>query len=229
MYNDAGEFYRSTEWQEFRKCIIFERTNEKGEVICEECGKPIIKQFDCIAHHIKEIDSENLNDCNVTLNPDNIQLLHARCHNMRHSRFGFGNLRRVFIVYGSPLSGKNTYVSNCATASDLVVDIDKIYQCISNSPMYVKSNRLTDNVFAVRQTLLDNIKYKYGKWQNAYVIGGFPYNGERERLAQELGAELIYIDCTKEEALSRLECCTDNRDKKEWKQYIEQWYSRYSE
>ena len=112
---------------------------------------------------------------------------------------------------------------------DLVIDIDKIYQCISNNDPYIKSGRLYDNMQAVHDVLLDNIKRNYGKWVNAFIIGGYPYVGERERLAQELGAELIYIDCTQEEALARLECCTDNRDKKEWNKYICDWFNRYSE
>ena len=228
MYSSASEFYRSKDWQDFRRVIMEQRTNEQGQIICAECGKPIVKQYDCIAHHIKEITLTNLNDCNITLNPDNIELLHARCHNLRHARFGFCSLKRVYIVFGSPLSGKTSYVNEVMGQNDIKVDMDDIYYCISNNPKYFKPNSLFDVARATYDCLLDQIKTRSGRWQSAYIIGGYPYKVQRERLAQELGAELIYIDCTQEEALARLECCTDGRDKKEWKHYIEVWFERFT-
>ena len=51
-----------------------------------------------------------------------------------------------------------------------------------------------DNVFAIRNLLYDMIKYKRGKWCNAWLIGEYKYIGERERLANELGAEIINLD-----------------------------------
>jgi hypothetical protein len=227
-YYDLSSFYQSKEWQEFRKVIIAERLNDKYQTICEHCGQPIIKAYDIIAHHKTELNLENVNDASISLNPDNIMLVHFRCHNTIQNRYG-SYTRHKYIVYGSPLSGKSTYVKERAMQHDLVIDIDKIYECISNNPPYIKSGRLYDNMRSVYDVLIDNIKHNYGKWVNAFIIGGYPYNGERERLAQELGAELIYIDCTKEEALARLESCTDNRDKKEWEKYINDWYNRYSE
>lgn len=226
MYNTASDFYRSREWIDLRQTLMLERVNESGLIICGECGLPIIKPYDCIAHHKTAITLDNLNDCNITLNPENIELLHARCHNIRHSRFGFCNIRRVFLVSGCPLAGKKTYVAERATSADLIVDLDRIYACISNNPMYIKSNRLTDNAFAVRQTLLDNIKYKRGKWQNAYIIGGFPYRGERERFCNEYGAELIHIDTDKETALARLASMQDGRDIAEYTKYINTYFDR---
>ena len=226
-YSDLSSFYQSREWQEFRQVIISERLNNQFQTICEHCGKPITKAYDIIAHHKQELTLDNVNDANISLNPDNIALVHFRCHNTIHNRYG-SYTRHIYIVYGCPLSGKSTYVKERAMQHDLIVDIDKIYACISNNPMYIKSGRLYDNMEAVKNLLLDNVKYNYGKWVNAFIIGGYAYSGERERLAEELGAELIYIDCTKEEALARLECCTDNRDKKEWAKYIETWFNNYS-
>ena len=227
-YCDLSSFYQSREWQEFRKVIIAERLNDQFQTICEHCGQPIIKAYDIIAHHKTELTLDNVNDTSISLNPDNISLVHFRCHNTIHNRYG-SYTRHIYLVYGCPLSGKSTYVKERAMQHDLVVDIDKIYACISNNPMYVKSGRLYDNMEAVKDKLLDNIKASYGKWVNAFIIGGYPYVGERERLITELGAEPIYIDCSKEEALTRLECCTDNRDKKEWAKYINDWFNRYSD
>lgn len=228
MYSVPSEFYRSQEWQDFRKMLMMERINECGDLICGECGKPIVKAYDCIAHHIKEITFENLNDCSITLNPSNIEFLHARCHNLRHSRFGFCNVRRVFLVYGSPLSGKSTYVRERAGIHDLIIDTDKIYACISNNPLYIKSNRLFDCKEAVESALLDCVKHKRGKWINAFIVGSIPYafKAQRERFCAEYGAEEIYIDCTRDEALERLEMVQDGRDVAEWKKYINTFFER---
>ena len=226
-YYTLSEFYRSKEWADFRAYLIAERTAADGFVYDEITGKPIVKAYDIILHHKIELTLENVNDASITLNPENIQIVSFRTHNEIHNRFGSWT-RHVYLVYGCPLSGKSTYVKERAGIHDLIIDIDKIYACISNNPQYIKSGRLYDCMDAVKQTLFDCIKYKRGKWINAFLIGGYPFKGERERIAAEYGCEEIYIDCTKEEALSRLEVVQDGRDKKEWSKYIDTWFDRYT-
>lgn len=226
-FYDLSSFYKSREWEEFRQVLIAERRNENFQTICEHCGKPIIKAYDIIAHHKEELTLDNVNDASISLNPDNIMLVHFRCHNEIHNRYG-RYTRHIYLVYGSPLSGKTTYVKERAGTHDLIIDIDKIYECITNNPPYIKSGRLYDNMRAVHDTLLENIKYNYGKWVNAFIVGGYPYKGERERLLQEYKAEPVYIEASKEECLSRLESIDDGRDKKEWSKYIEEWFNKYS-
>ena len=226
MFNTLGDFYRSKEWADFRQVIIAERTATDGFVYDEITGKPIVKAYDIILHHKIELTLENVNDASITLNPDNIQVVSFRTHNEIHNRFGRWT-RHIYLVYGSPLAGKSTYVQERAGIHDLVVDVDKIHACISNNPLYIKSNRLYDNMKAVQDALLDSIKYKRGKWVNAWIIGGYAFKGERERICAELGAEPILIDCTQEEALSRLASVQDGRDKKEWEKYILTWFNRY--
>ena len=226
-YNTLAAFYTGDEWRDFCNVLALERTNENGDLICAHCGKPIVKKYDRIGHHSKiYLTIENVNDASISLNPDNVDFVHFRCHNFIHNRFGKWT-RHIYLVYGSPLAGKSTYVQERADIHDLVVDIDKIYACISNNPPYIKSNRIYDNMKAVQDVLLDCIKYKRGKWVNAFIIGGYPFKGERERLCAELGAEPILIECTQEEALSRLASVQDGRDKKEWEKYISTWFTRY--
>ena len=226
-YDTLSAFYTSKDWADFRQTIIAQRTAQDGFVYDEVTGKPIIKAYDIIAHHKIPLTLDNVNDCNISLNPDNIQLVSFKTHNEIHTRFGTYT-RHIYLVYGSPLSGKSTFVEERAGLHDLVIDIDRIYACISNNPMYIKSGRLYDNMLAVREALLNTIKYKYGKWVNAFIIGGYPYKAERDRLCNEYKAEEIYIECSKEEALARLESCTDGRDKQEWKKYIDTWFERFT-
>ena len=227
-YSTLSAFYTSDEWKEFRKVIIAQRTAADGFVYDEITGKPIVKAYDIILHHKIELTLENVNDCNITLNPDNIQVVSFRTHNEIHNRFGSWT-RHVYLVYGCPLAGKATFVKERAGIHDLIIDVDKIYACISNNPMYIKSGRLWDCKEAVRDALLECVKNKRGKWVNAFIIGGFPFKGERERLITQYNIEEeIFIECTKEEALSRLETVQDGRDIKEYEKHILEWFSRYT-
>ena len=228
MYNTLSDFYRSREFYDFKTVLIAERTAADGFVYCEHCGKPMLQRRDIIAHHSKVfLTIDNVNDATITLNPDNIQLVHFTCHNIIHERFGAWT-RHVYLVYGCPLAGKKTYVQDRAGIHDLIIDVDRIYGCISNNPPYVKSMRLWDCKEAVKSALLDCVKHKRGKWVNAFVIGSmdYAYTGTRERFCNEYGAELIHIDTDKETALARLASMQDGRDIAEYTKYINTYFDR---
>lgn len=226
MY-DLSTFYRCKEWRRLLEGLKLERVNDEGQVICEYCGKPIVRAYDIIGHHKVELTEDNVNDVNISLNPDNVEFVHHRCHNYIHNKLGY-SVREIYVVYGAPLSGKSTWVHDNANEGDLIVDMDSIWQCISNCDRYIKPNRLRSVVFKIRDTLLDTVRYRYGKWNNAYIIGGYPLISERERLCKELGAREVFIDMSKEECLQRLEVCEDGRDKAEWTRYIEEWFERHT-
>ena len=237
MMYTLSSFYKSKEWMLFRLSVINERlikdkcSDYYGLVICEHCGKPIIKQYDCIAHHIEELAEENVNDVEVSLNPANIKLVHHKCHNIMHDKLASGSRyssKRVYIVYGSPLSGKSSWVRDSMGVGDLIIDMDSIWQCVSGCDRYVKPKRLSACAFGVRDYLLESVRLRRGKWQNAYVIGGYPLISERERLARELDAELIYVDTSREECMERLLSCSDGRDVTEWSKYIDDWWRKYA-
>lgn len=225
MYN-LETFYRSREWRSLLENLKLERVDDKGQIICEYCQKPITRAYDVIGHHKEHLTEENVNDFNISLNPDNVSFVHHRCHNFIHNKLGYSG-RQVFVVYGAPLSGKTTWVKNNMSEGDMVVDMDSIWQCISGCDRYIKPNRLKSVAFKVRDSLIESIKYRYGKWSNAYIIGGYPYQSERERLCKELGAREIFIDVSKDECLDRLQN-SDDRKKDEWRKYIDEWFARYS-
>lgn len=222
LYN----FYRSKEWERLLQVLKNERLDSQGYIICADCGKPIVRAYDCIGHHIIELTEENYTDANISLNPDNIALIHHKCHNKIHNKLGYAQ-RQVYVVYGSPLSGKSSYVAEAMAEGDLVIDMDSIWQCVSGCERYVKPNRLKSVVFAVRDNLLESVKYRRGKWLNAYIIGGYPFKAERDRLIDTLGAREVFIDTDKETCINRLLACEDNRDKVEWERYINDWWLQY--
>lgn len=214
-------FYKSKEWESLIAQLKIERVNEQGQLICEYCGKPITRKYDCIGHHETELTEDNVNDYNISLNPKNIKLIHFKCHNRIHQRFE-GYKQKVYLVYGAPCSGKSTWVKDVANADDLILDIDNIWECVSVSDKYHKPARLKTNVFGIRDCILDQIRTRSGMWRNAYVIGGYPLRTDRDRLCNLLNAEPIFIDTSKEECLSR--AAND-----EWKEFILDWFDSFIE
>ena len=222
------EFYSSSNWKKFARTIKLERTNDNGEVICEYCNKPIANPYDCIAHHCNTfLTEENVNDAEIAFNPENIQLVHHRCHNLIHEKLGYKR-REVYLIYGSPCSGKSTYLDTVRMPGDFIIDIDLMRQCVSGQPPHIITPSLRSIVFGMRDYLMECVKYRRGKWQRCYILGGFPLQAERERICDEVGASEIYIESTKEECLSRLEKNPNHRDVEAWKGFIEDWWSRYT-
>lgn len=221
------DFYLQKEWTKLLEILKLERVDKNGDLICEHCNQPIDAKYDCIGHHVIELTLQNVNDANISLNPSNIKLIHFRCHNKIHRRFGF-NQQNVYIVHGSPLSGKSSWVKENATRDDIILDLDNLYEAITNNKRYDKNKRISTNVFQLRDCMLDMIKTRSGRWNDAYIIGGYPSSIDRMRLSETLGARLIHIDTSKEECINRLK--NDNqRNKEEWLKYINDYWERYQE
>lgn len=230
MFNTLAEFYNSTEWRKFRLWLIAERTNKEDGILYDEYnGQPLVNSYDIVLHHIKPLTLQNVNDYSISLNPANIQIVSHRSHNEIHKRFGFCTERKVYYVYGAPCSGKTTFVNNIKGNSDIVVDMDNIWQCITGGERYEKPNALKTNAFMLRDCLLDMVKTRAGKWERAFVIEGGARIADRERRAAALGAEMIFIDEDMKTCLKRL--ANDEKrteaQKQEWQKYIEQWFNDY--
>lgn len=196
---------------------MLERVDANGDIVCEHCHKPIVKAYDCIGHHKEPLTEGNVNNYDVSLNPENIMLVHHKCHNEIHKRFGTYT-RHIYIVYGSPCAGKTTFVNERALKDDLIIDIDRIFEAINNG----RSNRIYDNVMQVYRLLVDMVKTRNGKWINAFIIRGFPLKGERERLAAMLDAELVYIDTDEQTCLERAYKRAPDYDK-----FVLDWWQKF--
>lgn len=209
--------------------LRLERVNDDGVLLCEYCGQPITRAYDCIGHHIEELNERNVNNAAIALNPENIMLVHHRCHNKIHNKLAYGeSVRRVYVVYGSPCSGKTSFVRDNMDVGDLIIDMDSIWSCVSGCDRYVKPPRLNSCAFIMRDTLLDMVRYRTGKWATAWVIGGYPLTGERERLIKSLGAREIFIDTTREECERRLIENPQGRNISDWLKYISDWWEKYT-
>ena len=222
-------FYKGKPWESFIKQLRIERATDDGTLLCACCGKPIVKAYDCIGHHIIELTDDNVDDVTISLNPDNVDLVHFKCHNKIHERFGYGGMGRtvqcVYIVYGAPCAGKRTWVHDIAEVNDIIVDIDRLWSAVraDSCSDKEKPNAIKTNVFALRDQLIDMIRVRRGRWHNAYIIGGYPLQGERERLAETVGADkMIFIDTPRDVCEARAKAISN-----EMVGYVADWYDRY--
>ena len=216
-------FYKSSDWQKLLAVLKMERVDPDGQLICWHCGKPITKSYDAIGHHTIFLTEENVNDANISLNPELIRFVHHRCHNLIHNKFGYKR-KEIFLVYGPPLSGKHEWVKENLTDGELVINIDDIWMALSGLPRYQKPGRLNAIVFQLHRDLLDAARMRLGKWNTAYIVGGYPLISERERLCQEFGAREIFLDRSKDECLLRAkELGLDET----YSGYIDEWFRRY--
>lgn len=212
-------FYASKAWNDLRKLRILE-TNGR----CERCGKDCSDDLSkLVGHHKKHLTDETLNDPAIALNPDNIEVLCMRCHNVEHERTFGSKRRQVFLVYGPPLSGKTTYVLQHAGPDDLIVDLDRIAVAIGNAPVYERSGGIKAATFLVRDCLYDHIRTRGGTWPTAWIVGGYPRKDDRERLATRLGASIIRIEATESDCIARL--YEDDSRPLIWEEYIHKWFA----
>ncbi|MGI6751097.1 MAG: hypothetical protein ACOX4U_00530 [Anaerovoracaceae bacterium] len=213
-------FYTLKPWRDLSYKLKIERGGK-----CERCGYTATAKEDwskLIAHHRIELAEHNISDPKVALNPEKIEIICQWCHNKNHRRFG--HEKKVYIVWGAPLSGKSTLVKQVMRYGDIVVDIDRLWTAVSMQDDFVKPDNLRFNLFALRDNLLDQIKTRHGQWYDAYVIGGYPDKCTRERVASILGAELISCESTKEECLARRK---ESGRPSSWDKHIEDWFSVY--
>ena len=220
-----NDFYSSKEWRRFRDVVIAERLHEDGMTYDEITGKPILRPYDIILHHVIELTEENVNDRMISLNPANIQIVSHKTHNAIHDKLGYSR-RQVYLVYGAPCAGKTTYVDTVKQEGDLIIDLDAIWQAVSGCDMYVKPNKLKSVVFRLRDDLLDIVRYRFGKWDNAYIVGGYPLQSERERLVKEMGAREIFVEAEEAECLRRAEA-DERKDAQNYAEYIKRWFDYY--
>lgn len=235
MWGSLAAFYNSDEWKAARAAEIEKRRNKNdGIVYCEHSGEPLINSYNIVAHHKTPLTMQNVNDYSISLNPANIMIVSQRAHNEIHKRFGYCAERKVYYVYGAPCSGKTTFVNSIKGNSDIVCDIDNIWQCITGGERYEKPNALKFNMFEIRKCIFEMIQTRYprnGGWERAFIIEGGAARKPREDRIKALGAEPIFIDTDKETCLQRLASDPQRTaaQKAEWRKYIDKWFEEYQE
>ena len=241
-YDNTTQFYNGQDWANCKAQVTQERLKD-GALYCEHCGKIILKSFNpnaknnkgaVVYHHKIYLTNENVNDASISINPDNIAVLHWQCHNEVHNRFNGTAVaieRKVYIVTGAACSGKTTFARERMQEGDIVLDIDDIWQLLSGQPRYIKPNALKPVVFNTRQALKEQIAKGAGSWRNAYIIESLPLATDRKREAERYKAhntEIITMEASREECLNRLYTMPNGRDVKAYEQFINNYFDEYT-
>ena len=245
----AKPFYRSKAWQRCRESYIQQRILIDGGV-CEKCKKEIGMEL----HHIIFLKPSNIHDADITLNFDNLMWLCKDCHFQEHKDAimkGFQNQKyqpilsngtyfdengmlqqqRVFIVYGSPRSGKTTYVKEHKDPFDLVIDLDKIMEALTLTTERRKVNNALNVAIYIRDLLYDKIKNRDAIFdcKNIWIVAGLPNKEERETLAAELKATLIFVDTDYNTCIERARKEDLYKDKVYSEHIVDKWWNQYKE
>jgi hypothetical protein len=219
------QFYNCSEWRNLRMSLILIRGNR-----CQSCEKIGFDSPDLVGHHTPiELNDENVNDAMISLNPDNILIVCRWCHDAEHTRFGQGE-KKVYLVYGSPQSGRKTYVMAKKMANDLVVDMDMLYMAITGYGYGNKPNSLLKNAARLRHTMIDMIKTRYGDWGTAWIVGTYADRYMRWQVVNDTGAVLVPIITDRDECVRRLAANDKLQYRQaEWIGYIDKYWAEYSE
>ena len=246
----AKKFYKSEAWQLARAAYIGERVRIDGG-LCERCGHESDKPGEEL-HHITPLTPNNINDYNVSLNSGNFQWLCKDCHFIVHREIILKEFERarmakkhilhngcyfndegelvkmgVYIVHGSPASGKSTLVRQKMTPGDLVVDLDLIKQSISLLPGKDTPDNLLDVALGIRDYLYVLIEGRAVDCRNVWVIASLPRRAERQELAERLGAELIECKVPYHEAIARAKADDERQNKTLQLALIDRYFEQY--
>ena len=75
--NFSKKLYNSKDWRNIRQIVL-----NRDFYICQVCGEPNCNTV----HHIVELTPVNINDIDITLNPENLITLCKQCHDEVHER-----------------------------------------------------------------------------------------------------------------------------------------------
>lgn len=186
-----------------------------------------------IFHHKTPLTLQNVNDTSISINPENIAIVHFHCHNEIHQRFYGGKLeKKVYLVTGSPCSGKSSWARSMLEEGDIILDIDDIWQMVSGQPRYIKPTQCKPLVFKIRDGMKDLIAKGAGGWRNAFIIESLPNPIERNREAERYKAhnvEIVTMPTSMNECVERLRNDPQGRDIKSYEGYIKEYFDRFKD
>lgn len=164
------KFYNSNLWTRFREHYIAERLARDGILKDDITGQSLKGDVDTILHHKIFLTEDNVNDFNISLNPDNIMLVSHETHQKIHNKFNC-NGRKIFITLNENLQG----------FADIVISWKRLFKAVG------ENEKAISNTYQIYDLLIDNIRTGYGKWTTALIIAKDTL--EKKRLIKMLGAE----------------------------------------
>ncbi|MBS4191200.1 AAA family ATPase [Bacillus sp. FJAT-49705] len=140
-----------------------------------------------------------------------------------------GNDIKVYIVWGSPASGKTTYVKKHMHVGDMVVDLDYLKQSISLAGKTNTGDNLLNVSLSIREHIYSLIEYReLMRCNNIWVVAGLPKQIDREYLFNRLRAtDIIHIHATREECVQRAINDDERSDKDLQLLIINKWFDTF--
>jgi hypothetical protein len=127
--------------------------------------------------------------------------------------------QEIYIVYGSPASGKSTYVRQNKFDDDMIVDVDRIKQAFGAVGRDDTLNNLLDVVIAVRDYIYKLVADGKADCRRVWIIGGFPKRQQRNDLQEMFHAKMIFIDKSYDECIANANADAQ-RNNKLFQEYI---------
>ena len=135
----------------------------------------------------------------------------------------------VNIVWGSPASGKSTYVKNNMKPQDILVDLDLIKRAISSQTRPIDMDNVTSISISIRDHLYSKISNREVCDGDVWVIACLPKTEERDTLKAKLKADnLIHIKATEQECYDRVMKDKERTDKEREKKLIYKWFKQFN-
>ena len=110
----------------------------------------------------------------------------------------------VYLIYGSPCSGKSTYIKEHMKRGDLICDVDLIYGAISGQNPHNAELYTHETARQLDSLLKDIIRDRKGKWKDAYVVSIANTTEKVQQEADRIKADkTIFIDTPYEVCIER--------------------------
>lgn len=110
----------------------------------------------------------------------------------------------VYLIVGSPCSGKTTYIKEHMKRGDLVCDVDYIYSAITGNAPHDAELYTHEVACELHKHLLDIIRDRQGGWKDAYVTSLANTEEKVEEMKKRVNAdEVIFMDTPFEVCIER--------------------------
>ena len=110
----------------------------------------------------------------------------------------------IYLVYGSPCSGKTTYIKEHIKSGDIVCDVDRLYSAISFNEEHQTELYAQEVASMLYSDLLGIIRDRKGNWKNAYVVSLANTDEKVQKAKERINAdEAIFIDTPYEVCMER--------------------------